>query len=219
MLSRRRLLVAIAVLLPSIPAAAQSPTPTTTALDGTYFGVSRTFEEEAINGGKTWARYCLQYGPGTLSIVNGIAKAGKLEGSISPQGVLIMRSFWDRFDGRIDSQGTVRGRSTGVCSYQWVWQKVPLPTMPFDGDYVGVSRELAGEGAKCLSNGVPATLIVRNSVVLGHWQGTVSTQGALAIHSGNMQLDGRIDGQGIIRGQGRAASGCVYAYVWHKQPG
>jgi hypothetical protein len=130
---------------------------------------------------------------------------------------VVMRDFWIRFDGRIDSQGTVRGRSTSGCSYLVAWQKVPPPTMPFDGDYTGVSRELVGEGAKCLSNGVPATLIVRNDAVLGHWQGTVSTQGVLAIHSGNMQVDGRIDGQGIIRGQGTTTSGCVHAYLWQKE--
>jgi hypothetical protein len=45
----------------AMPVAAQAPGPTTTAFDGTYFGVSRTFEEEAVNGGKTWTRYCPQY--------------------------------------------------------------------------------------------------------------------------------------------------------------
>jgi hypothetical protein len=86
-----------------------------------------------------------------LTIVNGTAKAGKLEVSVSPQGVLVMRDFWSQFDGQIDSQGTVRGRTTSGCSYLLVWQKVPPPTMPFDGDYKGVSTESAGWGAECPS--------------------------------------------------------------------
>jgi hypothetical protein len=202
-----------------MPVAAQAPGPTTTAFDGTYFGVSRTFEEEAVNGGKTWTRYCPQYDPGILTIVNGIAKAGELEGSVSPQGVLIMRS-WDHFDGRIDSQGTVRGRSTGVCSYQWVWQKAPASTMPFDGDYIGVSKETsktASAPERCPPNGAPATLIIRNSVVLGYWQGTVSPQGALTMQNRSLRFDGQIDRQGTITGQAANAAGCVRTYVWQKE--
>jgi len=222
MFGRARILLTIAALTLTMPAAAQAPPPTTTAFDGTYLGMSRTFEEATVPSfeGRTWAHFCPPYGPpAPLTIVNGAAQAGKLEGSVGPQGLLVMRSFWDHFDGRIDSQGTVRGRSTGPCAYQLVWQKAAAPTMPFDGDYIGVSRESAGEGARCLSDGVPATLVVRNSAVLGRWQGAVSTPGVLAIHSGNIQVDGRIDGQGIIRGQGRTTSGCIYTYVWHRQLG
>jgi hypothetical protein len=74
---------------------AQAPTPTTAAFDGTYVGVSNTFEGSAIDG-RMWTRYCPQFGPpGTLTIVNGIARAGKIEGSVSPQGLLVMRDFWE----------------------------------------------------------------------------------------------------------------------------
>jgi hypothetical protein len=216
LLSRRRLLAAIAVLLLSIPAAAQSPTPTTTAFDGTYIGVSNTFEEESIQGGRTWARWCGQFGPpGTLTIVNGIARAGKIEGAVSPQGLLVMRDFWSHFDGRIDSQGIVRARATGGCSYLLVWRKVPPPTMPFDGDYVGVSRE-----SSCLANGVPVTLIIRNSVVTGgSWQGNVNAQGVVVM--GNRlapRVDGQIDNQGIIRARGSSSDGgCTVTFVWRKR--
>ena len=66
-----------------------------------------------------------------LTIVNGIARTkalGTAEGSVSPQGVLVMRALagfgaGSRFDGQIDSQGTVTGRFTGSCGYQVVWQK------------------------------------------------------------------------------------------------
>jgi len=180
MFGRARILLMIAVCALAPPAAAQAPAPTTTAFDGTYFGVSRTFEGTTVPAfeGRTWTHFCLPYGPpAPLTIVNGIARAGKSEGSVNPQGVLVMRDFWSHFDGRIDSQGAVRGRSTGTCSYQLVWQKVPAPTMPFDGDYVGVSRE-----SSCLADGVPVTLIIRNSAVVGgSWQGNVNSKGAVVM--------------------------------------
>ena len=155
--------------------------------------------------------------PGALTIINGIARAGKIEGSVSPQGLLIMRDFWSHFDGRIDSQGTVKGRTTSGCSYLMTWQKVPPPTMPFDGDYVGVSRE-----SSCLANAVPVTLIIRNSAVTGgSWQGNVNLQGVVVM--GNHfapRVDGQIDKQGILRAQGSSTNGgCTVTFVWRKQSG
>jgi hypothetical protein len=177
--------------------------------------VSHTVEE-TVTTGKTWAHYCLQSSrPATLTIVNGIARAGKSEGSVSPEGVLVMRDFWSRFDGRIDSQGTVRGRATGFCSYLLVWQKAPPPTMPFDGDYVGVSRE-----SSCLANGVPVTLTIRNGVVTGgSWQGNVNPKGVLVMGNGLApRVDGQIDSQGIIRAHGSSsAGGCTVTFAWRKQ--
>jgi hypothetical protein len=220
MLSRRKTLVAIAVWALAMPAAAQEPTPPTTAFDGTYIGGSRTFEEatQPEFEGHTWSRFCPQFGrPATLTIVNGIARSGKAEGSVSPQGNLVMRDFWSHIDGRVDGQGTVRARVTGNCNYQLVWQKAPPPTMSFDGDYVGVSRE-----SSCLASGVPATLIVRNSVVSGaSWQGNVNPQGVVVM--GNRlapRVDGQIDSQGIMRAQGSSTDGgCTVTFVWRKQPG
>ena len=215
----QRILLTITAGMLATAVAAQAPAPsTTTAFDGRYAGVSRTFEEDStpFRPGATWTRYCPQPGPpAMLTIVNGTAKAGKLEGSVSPQGVLVMRDFWSRFDGQIDSQGTVRGRTTSGCSYLLVWQKVPPPTMPFDGDYVGVSRE-----SSCLENGVPATLLIRNGVVTGgSWQGNVNAQGAVVM--GNRlapRVDGQIDSQGIVRGQGSSSTGgCTVTFVWRKQ--
>jgi hypothetical protein len=155
-----------------------------------------------------------------LTIVNGIARFYKAEGSVSPQGVLIMRDFWSHLDGRIEAQGTVRARSTSGCSYQYVWQKVPAPTMPFDGDYVGVSLEATGRSPQCPSNGVPSTLIIRNSAVLGDfWQGSVSQEGNLVIQTPRgMPVRGQIDNQGVIRVQG-GNSGCTVILVWRKQSG
>jgi hypothetical protein len=221
MFGRARILLTIAACVLATPVTAQAPTPsTTTAFDGGYAGVSRTFEESSntADPGRTWTHYCPQPSPPAgLTIVNGTAKAGKLEGSVSPRGVLVMRDFWSRFDGQIDSQGTVRGRTTSGCSYLLVWQKVPPPTMPLDGDYVGVSRE-----SSCLANEVPATLIIRNGAVIGgSWQGNVNPQGVVVM--GNRlapRVDGQIDSRGIIRAHGNSTDGgCIVTFVWRKQLG
>ena len=66
-----------------------------------------------------------------LTIVNGIAWTaglGTVEGSVSPEGVVVMRALagfgaGSRFEGRIDDHSTVTGRFTATCSYQVVWQK------------------------------------------------------------------------------------------------
>ena len=220
MFDRARILLTIAVCIFAAPAVAQAPTPTTTAFDGTYLGVSNTFEGD-IDTGRTSAWYCPQFSrPPTLSIVNGIARTGPYEGSVDAQGVLVMRSFWSHFDGRIDSQGTVRGRSTSGCSYQFVWQNVPPPTTPFDGDYVGVSLESTGWSPQCPSNGVPSTLTIRNRAVPGNfWQGSVSQEGNLVIQTPRgMPVRGQIDNQGVIRVQG-GNSACTVILVWRKQSG
>jgi len=200
----------IAACAMATPAAAQ--TPTTTAFDGTYLGASNTFEGD-IDTGRTSAWYCPQFSRSpTLSIVNGIARTGPYEGSVDAQGVLVMRSFWSHFDGRIGTQGTVRGRSTSGCSYQFVWQKVPAPTMPFNSDFIGVSRESRRSKAGCAPRGVPGTLIIRSGVALGGWQGNVSPQGILSLRSPNgTPVEGQIDSQGIIRDRIPPTSG-VPAY-------
>jgi hypothetical protein len=111
------------------PVAAQAPAPITTAFDGTYIGVSRTLEGTMTNYS---TRQCPPSGRvAPLTIVNGIARTaglGTAEGSVSPQGILLMHALagfavGSRFEGQIDSQGTVTGRFTGNCSYQVVWQK------------------------------------------------------------------------------------------------
>jgi hypothetical protein len=65
-----------------------------------------------------------------LTIVNGVARtvygvgAAEAAGSVSPQGVLVMRTRGGaKFEGRIDAKGTVTGRFTAGCSYWMVWQK------------------------------------------------------------------------------------------------
>jgi hypothetical protein len=122
MFGRARILLTMAAcMLAMTPVAAQAPAPATTAFDGTYTGVSRTFEG-AMGGGRT--RGCqpsLERAPAPLTIVNGTARWGKsiADGSVSPQGVLVMHlRNGVRFDGQIDGRGTVTGRLSGNCSYQ-----------------------------------------------------------------------------------------------------
>ena len=120
---------ATAALALPIPTVAQV---TTTAFDGTYASVSRTLEGSAYGPGAT-TRLCWDSGvvaapPGPLTIVNGFARwqglVATFEGSVSPQGVVVMRNPRGiRFDGGIDSKGTVTGRITGNCSYWMVWRK------------------------------------------------------------------------------------------------
>jgi hypothetical protein len=93
---------------------------------------------------------------------------------------------------------------------------VPAPTMPFDGDYIGVSRE-----SSCLASRVPVALIIRNGVDRGEWQGNVNPQGAVVM--GNRlapRVDGQIDSQGTLRAQGSSSAGGVYCHiVWRKESG
>jgi hypothetical protein len=215
----------IAAFAWATPVAAQPAAPTTTAFDGTYVGVSSTFEEDIL-GRRTWSSYCPPSPgpPGDLTIVNGVARSkwgGPIEGSVNPQGLLVMRNAnGSRIEAQLAGHGTVTARWTGGCSYQLVWQKVPPPTMPYDGDYVGVSRESTGSSPECPSNGVPSALIIRNSAVLGvFWQGSVSQQGNLVIQTPRgLQARGQIDNQGVIRVQG-GNSACTVILAWRKQSG
>jgi hypothetical protein len=125
MLGRATILFAILASASAMPAAAQAPAPTT-AFDGTYAGVSRSFEGTMSGGRTRGCRPSLERAPAPLTIANGTARWGKsiADGSVSPQGALVMHvRNGARFDGQIDGRGTVTGRLSGTCSYQLVWQK------------------------------------------------------------------------------------------------
>jgi hypothetical protein len=116
MFAGARILLTVAACTLVTPVAAQAPAPPPTAR---ILACQNTFEESQQ---RTWTRACRQFGPPEiLTIVNGLARAGKTEGSVNPQGFLVMRDFWSHFDGRIDSQGILRARATGACSYLLVW--------------------------------------------------------------------------------------------------
>jgi hypothetical protein len=89
MFGRARIFVTIAAFALVTPVAAQAPAPTTTAFDGTYALVSQT-SEGTIAPGST-GRSCRGNRPAPLTIANGTATWLDAVGSISPQGVLVMR--------------------------------------------------------------------------------------------------------------------------------
>jgi hypothetical protein len=179
---------------------------------------------------QTWTRGCHASGrPAPLLIANGkayTAWAGTAEGSVTPQGVLVMRApNGDRFDGQIDDQGAVTGRFIGGCVDQMVWQKAPTSTTAFDGKYIRVSREssqtASAPGAECPPDGVSAPLRIVHGVVwsIGGWEGTVSPQGAVVMRNLKFpRVDAQIDPQGTISGQ-TSGTECFTTFVWHKQPG
>src|SRR4051794_8393564 len=103
-----RIVCVLAAFTTTVPAQAQA----TTAFDGTYRGISRQLEGASYGG---TARACPPGGiPAPLRIVNGAARAGSadspMEGSVTPQGVLTMRSARGTFQGSIDGQGQATGR-------------------------------------------------------------------------------------------------------------
>ena len=141
-----------------------------------------------------------------------------------------------RFDGQIDSKGTLTGRWNGICSFQVVWQrKAPgsttalaaQGTTAFDGYYEGVSRMIEEGGMTassregCMPDGKPAPLtIVNGNADAGGarnpFEGTVNSVGVLVMHLRTGQrLDGQIDGKGAVTG--RFTDACSYQYVWQKQ--
>ena len=115
----------IAALAWGTPIAAQAPAPTTTAFDGTYAGVSREVARYTSPGTRCYGTAGV---PGALTVTNGVVQSrggGGWEGSVSPQGALVMRSpNAMRFDGQIDGQGTIRGQTSSTeCVYTLIWQK------------------------------------------------------------------------------------------------
>jgi len=115
----------------------------------------------------------------------------------------------------------------------------PLPTMPFDGDYKGVSREVSDSGSnehRCVPHALtpPLDLTITNGVIgiPGEWwQETISPQGIVVIRSHRFsRVDGQIDRQGTIRAQysgelppdllaqiDGGGTNCVIRFVWQKE--
>jgi hypothetical protein len=127
---------------------AQTPAPSiaTTAFDGTYTPISSTPENyEGLANGDPYlkARFqCRDTRPEPLIIERGQARlsnatTGNFEGTVGPQGELVMRlislAAWPEgvmpgneiiLSVRIDRNGTARGRRVSrACAYDFVWQK------------------------------------------------------------------------------------------------
>jgi hypothetical protein len=115
----------IAALMFSMSAGAQAPAPTTAVFDGTYVGVSR---EVFFNNPNQRGRcFGVSGVPIPLVITNGVVRqpGGSWEGGVGPQGAVVMHaSDGTRFEGQIDSHGTISGRTAGpICSVSSVWRK------------------------------------------------------------------------------------------------
>ena len=131
---------ALVTLAAGLPANAQPPPPpanSTSAVDGTYVGVSaeNNSSGNTLAGGRArtqgyaGARSCTTFrAPARLTITNGRARVKwgdrTLEGQVTPQGVLTMSTgYGQRFDGRIDDQHVVKGQVVGYCAYTLTWRK------------------------------------------------------------------------------------------------
>jgi hypothetical protein len=60
--------------------------------------------------------------------MNGVIRSAAVdgfEGTVSPQGVVVMRlPNATRFDGQIDNQGEIRGQTSGpACVTMFLWRK------------------------------------------------------------------------------------------------
>ena len=124
MFGRERILITITASALAMPVFAQTPAPTT-AFDGTYAGISR----EVSKSPSAPRAKCPPSGAlAPLTIKNGVIVASgpaEWEGTVSPQGVLIMRNERSvRVDGQIDPQGTIRAQYAGTgCITNFAWQK------------------------------------------------------------------------------------------------
>jgi hypothetical protein len=122
------ILLTITACALAMPAFAQAPAPPPTVFDGTYVGVSRTFEGAMLNNATRGCRPSLERAPAPLTIANGTVRTSwrkeTAEGYVNGQGVIVIHHPWGiRIDARIDSDGTVVGRVTSRCSYVLRWQK------------------------------------------------------------------------------------------------
>jgi hypothetical protein len=233
-----RLLLTITAYALTTPVPAQAPAPTTTAFDGKYVGSATetgggraletcaiiVSEEMIITRGEVIIHEILTQN-GQPIFRGSINAAGEVSASHSFKGTgLTPGTRFEIISGTVHDNVFEGQRRWGYWCYDTLrMQKVAAlgPATPFDGDYIGVSRELANGGAGCPPSGVPGgTLIIRNSVAFGQWQGTVSPQGIVSLRTPNgTPVDGQIDGQGMIRVQGTSAAGCTNIWVWRKQTG
>ena len=120
---------------------AQAPASPTVSMqfDGKYAFVSSTkVNETFMTTRTTHLSQCPDRKAASLVIANGQARLPVFEGTVGPQGELVMRRHAEpvkrgitpgieaAISGRIDSNGTIRARQTGYgCSYDLIWQKQP----------------------------------------------------------------------------------------------
>ena len=219
------MLLTMAACAPTIPAGTEAPA-TTTAFDGKYIGTATQSGGWAILGCGTMRSVDMAITGGQVVIHESPLKGGgrTYQGSVNIVGEVLALSqtpTMDTLSGTVHDKVFAGHHLVGKwCDWSLQMAPAPPPTMAFDGDYIGVSRESRSSKTKCAPSGVPGILIIRNSVVLGGWQGTVSPQGILSLRSPNgTPVDGQIDRQGIVRGQDASDVGCSSIWVWRKEAG
>jgi hypothetical protein len=226
MFGRARILFTIAACMVATSAAAQTPAAMTTAFDGKYVGTATltgvagacgtiTSVDMTIKGGQVVVRE-IPFNGGPWTFRGTVNAAGEISTYLwtSWEGRLV-----NNLSGKIEDKVFIGRHLHGNrCAWTVHMGPLPAPTMPFDGDYAGVSKE-----SSCLANGVPVTLIIRNGVVVmgGSWRGNVNPRGVVVM--GNRlapRVDGQIDKQGVLRAQGNSSDGgCTVTFEWRKQSG
>jgi hypothetical protein len=233
MFGRGGILITIAACALAVSAAAQAPAPTTTAFDGKYVGTATVGRGRATT--TCWAIDSMNMTiTGGQVVIHAIRSTGNeptLRGSVNTAGEVSASlqgsKYFHSMSGTIHDKAFTGQRLVAQCYWSVQMQIAPPPTMPFDGDYIGISggpsKTTSATGAQCGQSGVPDTLTIWNGIVQSDydaWRGTVSPQGVLVMqHRGATRADGQIDGQGTIRAQGTNSAGCAYTWSWRKQSG
>jgi hypothetical protein len=116
-----RATLAILVTLPFVSTAAAQ---NVAIYDGTYTAVSVTVEKYGA-----MSKSCTppnSSAPATLTVSNGVGKAGNLEGTVSPQGAMLFHNRRSNapWYGQIDAQGNATAKVFGAaCVYTAIWRK------------------------------------------------------------------------------------------------
>jgi hypothetical protein len=132
--------------LPGSPAAAAqpggslagSPNNTTTIFDGTY--TTGAVQNASASAGKSLSECPNLHVAPPVTIRNGLAQLpvnngrvnSTFQGYVSPDGTLAMQSeIGQAFQGQIDSNYVLRGRTVGNCVYDAAWKRTRSSTSHF----------------------------------------------------------------------------------------
>jgi hypothetical protein len=204
---------------------AQAPSSATTAFDGKYVGTATLTRDQFNCSAITSMFMTISGGQVVIHEIHDVGWILTYQGSVNAAGE-VSASHENKNRERVrfltvsgtihDNVFTGPRRDTGRwCDYNVQMRVASAPALmtAFDGEYFGVSRESSktanAPDAECPPNGVPARLTIWNGLVRSDeasWQGTVTPQGVLAMsNQRSTRVDGQIDGQGIVRGQGAIA--------------
>ena len=149
-----RLLLTIAACVSASPVATQAPASTTTAFDGNYVGTATVGRGRATT--TCWAINSMDMTiTGGQVVIHAIRFTGNeptLQGSVNTAGEVLaslqIGSYFFFMSGTIHDKVFTGQRLVAQCYYSVQMQIAPPPTMPFDGEYVGVSRKVIEAGER-----------------------------------------------------------------------